>query len=67
MYHPVSQVILTPFANSKGENGLVPSDKYQVKGKSKQTTVNVILFQDVSKVFGLQDPPASNPHLMKAG
>ncbi len=31
--------------------------------QNKQTTVNVLLFQDVSKVFGSKEPAASNPHL----
>ena len=39
--------------------------KYQVKGKNKQTTMNVVLFSDVSKVFGFKEPPESNPHLIK--
>ncbi len=39
--------------------------KYQVKGQSKKTTVNAILFKDTSKVFGLNSMPSSNPHLLK--
>lgn len=47
--------------NDKGLNVI----KYQVKGKNKLTTVNAVLFQDVSKIFGSKEPPASNPHLIK--
>ncbi len=47
--------------NDKGLNVV----KYLVKGQNKQTTVNAVLFQDVSKVFGSKKPPASNPHLTK--
>ena len=39
--------------------------KYQVKGQKKLTTVNTILFHDVSLVFGSMEPPTSNPHLLK--
>ncbi len=39
--------------------------KYAVKGKNKKTTVNAILFQDTSIVFGSQEQPKSNPHLIK--
>jgi integrating conjugative element relaxase (TIGR03760 family) len=41
--------------------------KYQVKGQSKQTTVNAILFKDASKIFGEHPLPESNPHLIKIG
>jgi hypothetical protein len=47
--------------NDKGLNVV----KYQVKGHKKQTTINAVLFKDVSKVFGVKEPPASNPHLTK--
>jgi len=47
--------------NNKGLNVV----KYQVKGKNKQTTMNAVLFNDVSKVFGFKEPPESNPHLTK--
>ncbi|AEG00449.1 MobH family relaxase [Methylomonas methanica] len=40
--------------------------KYQVTGASKSTTVNAILFEDVSIVFAAGSAPASNPHLQKA-
>jgi len=36
-----------------------------VKGHKKQTTMNAVLFKDVSKVFGVKEPPVSNPHLTK--
>jgi len=49
--------------NEKGLNVI----KYKVKGKSKSTTINAVLFQDVSKVFGSKEPPASNPHFVKVG
>ncbi len=39
--------------------------KYQVKGQSKKTKVNAILFQDVSRVFGDHKKPGNNPHLIK--
>jgi hypothetical protein len=39
--------------------------KYQVKGQSKKTKVNAILFQDVSRVFGSHQKPGNNPHLIK--
>ena len=39
--------------------------KYQVKGANKSTTVNVILFEDVSRIFGDSKPPTCNPHLKK--
>jgi len=39
--------------------------KYQVKGDKKQTTMNAVLFKDVSKIFGCKEPPESNPHLTK--
>jgi len=41
--------------------------KYQVKGQSKQTRVNAILFKDTSTIFGQSTLPDSNPHLMKVG
>jgi len=47
--------------NDKGLNMV----KYQVKGHNKQTTMNAVLFKDVSKVFGGKEPPDSNPHLTK--
>jgi len=47
--------------NEKGLNVV----KYLVKGKNKQTTMNAVLFYDVSKVFGCKEPPESNPHLTK--
>ncbi len=47
--------------NDKGLNVV----KYQVKGQKKQATVNAVLFQDVSRVFGGKEPPESNPHLTK--
>jgi len=47
--------------NDKGLNVV----KYLVKGKNKQTTMNAVLFKDVSKVFGFKEPPVSNPHLTK--
>lgn len=37
--------------------------KYQVRGPNKPTTVNVILFEDVSRVFGKLKMPKSNHHL----
>lgn len=37
--------------------------KYQVKGKEKKTTVNVILIPDTSLVFGAGTPPQPNPYL----
>lgn len=40
--------------------------KYQVSGASKSTTVNAILFEDLSIVFGAGPAPASNPHLQKS-
>ncbi|MGY6275092.1 MobH family relaxase [Methylomonas sp. MgM2] len=40
--------------------------KYQVSGASKSTTVNAILFEDITIVFGAGSAPASNPHLQKA-
>ncbi len=39
--------------------------KYQVTGSSKTTTVNVILLEDVSRVFGSIAAPTSNPHLSR--
>jgi len=47
--------------NDKGLNVV----KYQVKGKNKETTMNAVLFNDVSKVFGGKEPLVSNPHLTK--
>jgi hypothetical protein len=47
--------------NNKGLNVV----KYQVKGQNKKTSVNAVLFQDVSKAFGYNEPPACNPHLTK--
>jgi len=47
--------------NDKGLNVV----KYQVKGQKKQTTMNAVLFNDVSKIFGVKEPPVSNPHLTK--
>ena len=47
--------------DEKGLNVL----KYQVKGANKSTTVNVILFEDVSRIFEDSKPPSCNPHLMK--
>jgi len=47
--------------NDKGLNVV----KYLVKGKNKQTTMNAVLFNDVSKVFGAKKAPVSNPHLTK--
>ena len=47
--------------NDKGLNVV----KYQVKGHKKQTTMNAVLFKDISKVFGDNESPASNPHLTK--
>jgi integrating conjugative element relaxase (TIGR03760 family) len=40
--------------------------KYQVSGSSKSTTVNAILFEDLSIVLGAGPAPATNPHLQKA-
>ncbi|OAI15649.1 relaxase [Methylomonas lenta] len=48
----------------RGEKGLNVV-KYQVSGASKSTTVNAILFEDHSIVFGAGLAPASNPHLQK--
>lgn len=48
----------------RGENGLNVV-KYQVSGASKSATVNAILFEDISLVFGAGLAPASNPHLQK--
>ncbi|MBD9357323.1 MobH family relaxase [Methylomonas albis] len=48
----------------RGENGLNVV-KYQVSGASKSTTVNAILFEELSTVFGAGSAPASNPHLQK--
>ncbi len=39
--------------------------KYQVQGLSKKTSINAILFNDVTAVFGSLTPPTSNPHLLK--
>lgn len=60
----IQQKVLKKNWHIRGNKGLNVV-KYQVKGKSKQTTVNTILFQDVSKIFGLKEPPASNPHFTK--
>ena len=32
---------------------------------NKKAVINAVLFEDVSKVFGVKEPPASNPHLEK--
>ncbi len=39
--------------------------KYTVKGMNKKAVINAVLFEDVSKVFGVKEPPASNPHLSR--
>ncbi|WP_341325875.1 MobH family relaxase [Methylotuvimicrobium sp. KM2] len=39
--------------------------KYQVEGGKKSATINVILFNDESLVFGGKEPPTANPHLTK--
>jgi len=39
--------------------------KYTVKGMNKKAVINAVLFEDVSKVFGVKEPPASNPHLTR--
>ncbi len=37
--------------------------KYEVKGQSKMTTLNAILFNDMTLIFGNTRPPSQNPHL----
>jgi hypothetical protein len=37
--------------------------KYEVKGQSKVTTLNAILFNDMTLIFGNTPPPTQNPHL----
>ncbi|MGD7037332.1 MobH family relaxase [Methylotuvimicrobium buryatense] len=37
--------------------------KYRVEGGSKSAKINVILFHEVSLVFGGKEPPTANPHL----
>ncbi|MCK4843002.1 MAG: helicase/relaxase domain-containing protein [Methylococcales bacterium] len=39
--------------------------KYTVKGVNKKAVINAVLFEDVSKVFGVKEPPTSNPHLTR--
>jgi integrating conjugative element relaxase (TIGR03760 family) len=39
--------------------------KYTVKGMNKKAVINAVLFEDVSKVFGVKEPPSSNPHLAR--
>ncbi len=39
--------------------------KYTVKGMNKKAVINAVLFEDVSKVFGVKESPASNPHLTR--
>jgi len=40
--------------------------KYRVKGQSKSTSINAVLFQDKSRVFGERETPTCNPHLVRA-
>lgn len=37
--------------------------KYRVEGNNKSVTINVILFHELSLVFGGKEPPTANPHL----
>jgi hypothetical protein len=37
--------------------------KYEVKGQSKVTMLNAILFNDITLIFGSTPPPTQNPHL----
>jgi len=60
----IQQKVLKKNWHVRGDKGLNVV-KYQVKGKNKQTTMNAVLFNDVSKVSGFKEPPASNPHLTK--
>ena len=62
----IQQKVLKKNWHDRNEKGLNVI-KYKVKGKSKSTTINAVLFQDVSKVFGSKEPPASNPHFVKVG
>ncbi|MBE0435243.1 MAG: DNA-binding domain-containing protein, partial [Methylomicrobium sp.] len=39
--------------------------KYRVEGGNKSAAINVILFHDLSLVFGGKEPPTANPHLTK--
>ena len=47
--------------DSKGLNVV----KYTVEGMNKKAIINAVLFEDVSKVFGVKEPPLGNPHLIK--
>ncbi|MCK9608034.1 MAG: TraI domain-containing protein [Methylomonas sp.] len=60
----IQKKILKKNWHVRGENGLNVV-KYQVSGASKSATVNAILFEDISLVFGAGLAPASNPHLQK--
>lgn len=48
----------------KNEQGL-NMISYQVVGSNKSTKVNVILFPEADRVFGENEPPNANPHLIK--
>jgi conjugal transfer pilus assembly protein TraI len=61
----IQQKVLKKNWHVRDENGLNVI-KFQVNGKSKSTSVNAILFQDVSWIFGDQSASPCNPHLSRA-
>lgn len=39
--------------------------KYSVKGQNRRTTINAVLFEDKSRIFGDMTPPDANVHLQR--
>jgi hypothetical protein len=56
------QLILKKKLHCRDKKGLNVI-KYEVKGQSKVTTLNAILFNDMTLIFGNTPPPTQNPHL----
>jgi len=58
----VQKLILKKKLHRRDDKGLNVI-KYEVKGQSKMTTLNAILFNDITLIFGNMTPPTQNPHL----
>ncbi|MGR9052832.1 MAG: MobH family relaxase [Gammaproteobacteria bacterium] len=63
-WNAIQKKVLKKHWHVKDDKGLNVI-KYQVAGKNKSTAVNVILFQDLSMVFGEATLPTANPHLSR--
>ena len=60
----VQRLILKKKMHCRDKKGLNVI-KYEVKGQSRTTKLNAILFSDPAIIFGSNPPPSQNPHLSR--